>query len=123
MNCPHCGTVCLPEHRFCKNCGATLGARKRHNLKLPARMEHRFRKTFRLLYSALRRPKAIPGTAQTYYYVPFQAATHTNATHHNLLEGLRHKNPAAWHPLKDLEGFSLKEMFSGRFQAPHRGGD
>lgn len=26
MFCPRCGTESLPDHKFCKNCGATLGA-------------------------------------------------------------------------------------------------
>ena len=26
MFCAHCGTQCLPEHKFCKGCGAAIGA-------------------------------------------------------------------------------------------------
>src|SRR5579862_7772402 len=108
MNCPHCGTACLPEHRFCKNCGATLGAAEVHPQIAGANGATHPQSIPPPLVAAPP-PGVIPGTAQAYHYVPVQTATHTSATHHNLLEGLRHRIQKLA-STEDLEGFSLKEM-------------
>jgi Predicted membrane protein len=93
MVCPKCGTACLPEHRFCKSCGTFVGSGDQPQ---PA---------------AAQMP-SVQGTAPTYYFVPVHTQAHA---HGNLLEGLRLRIQRLA-STEDLEGFSLKEMFSDVFK-------
>lgn len=34
MHCPNCGTETLPEHEFCRSCGAGLWSEKKHSRAL-----------------------------------------------------------------------------------------
>ena len=108
MICPQCGTTCLPEHKFCKSCGAALGAIGGFSAvtSLPAASGP---------HAAPLAPGAIAGMPHPYQYVPIQPATHNPTAHTNLLEALRHRIQRLA-STEDLEGFSLKEMFSDVFK-------
>jgi RsiW-degrading membrane proteinase PrsW (M82 family) len=113
MVCPRCGTACLPEHKFCKACGTALGLSDLHQVALTASSAGG--QTFSPPANPAPLPAVSPGSAQMYYYVPAQVAGHQHAAYANLLQGLRHRIQRLA-STEDLEGFSLKAMFSDVFK-------
>jgi len=139
MFCYQCGAACLPEHKFCKSCGATLGtAAGGQEAMQPAPTEA-------MNAQAIAAPAAYPNApppgmpppgmppgylppgappmmypgGQPVYYVPTPGA-HVRSQQINLLEGLqgRIRSLAS---TDSLEGFSLGQMFSEVFK--RRGAD
>ena len=111
MFCAKCGTASLPEYRFCKNCGAALGAAGSELEVAPAAYQN--------IAAAL--PPGVPqviyqGAPQQFYYVSTQAAAQAQAIHHNnLLASLRGRIQSLA-STESLEGFSLSAMFSEAFK-------
>ena len=123
MFCTKCGSACPPEYKFCKNCGTPLarpasdGAAAPTPAVMPAAVP----------YAAV--PQAVPpavypglpaGVAaiggQPVYYTSPQAAVHPHTVQQiNLLHSLRTRIQSLA-STEELEGFSLKEMFSEVFR-------
>ena len=133
MNCPRCGTACLPENKFCKSCGAPIGAASSAQAAAaPAAAPG-------AAPAAAPQPaapganqgapaappgmvpvvyQAYPGGPQQVYYVPAHGAQAGAAA--GFLGGIREKirNLAS---TDKLEGFSLKDLFKETFMK--RGAD
>ena len=118
MFCAHCGMALQPGFKFCKNCGAAVvivsgGAVAASDVALGV-----------AVVAAPPPPPMMPpppmqsGYAvaqQQIYYVSQQAAALAHSAHQNhLIQGLRGRIQGLA-STEDLEGFSLKEMFSGVF--------
>ena len=115
MFCSHCGTALVPGFKFCKNCGAAVVA---------------LGDAQRVVAVAAPPPPPPPGmppppfvSAATYqvaqqqvYYVSQQAAVLAHSVHQNhLVHGLRGRIQSLA-STEELEGFSLKQMFSEVFK-------
>ena len=124
MFCTKCGSACPPEYKFCKNCGSALArpaaletAAVATHVAVPAQTP----------YAAA--PQGIPAAvypglpagvaqvaAQPVYYTSPQAAVHPHTVQQiNLLHSLRARIQSLA-STEELEGFSLKEMFSEVFR-------
>ena len=128
MFCAKCGTACLPDHKFCKNCGAPLGAAGSlvdvvpvaavANLQVPGVLAATPAPQQDI---AAVIPPGVPqatyqGVPPQFYYVSPQAAAQAQTVHQkNLLLSLR-KRLQSLASTENLEGFSLKAMFSEAFK-------
>ena len=128
MFCAKCGTACLPDHKFCKNCGAPLGAAGSlvdvvpvaavANLQVPGVLAATPAPQQNI---AAVIPPGVPqatyqGVPPQFYYVSPQAAAQAQTVHQkNLLLSLR-KRLQSLASTENLEGFSLKTMFSEAFK-------
>ena len=128
MFCAKCGTACLPDHKFCKNCGAPLGAAGSlvdvvpvaavANLQVPGVLAATPAPQQNI---AAVIPPGVPqatyqGVPPQFYYVSPQAAAQAQTVHQkNLLLSLR-KRLQSLASTENLEGFSLKAMFSEAFK-------
>ena len=127
MFCPHCGTACEPENKFCKSCGATVGAAgSAQPAAVPAAAPQPavpapYQVGYQVAHQAAPAPppgmvpvvyQAYPGGPQQMYYVP----AHGIQAHMGggLLEGIRSKIRELASTDK-LEGFSLSQTFSQAF--------
>lgn len=120
MFCTRCGSACPPEYKFCNHCGAPLAhpsAAAAAPVPMPAQAP----------YAAVPQPVppavypgvpagAAPVAGQPVYYVSPQAAVHPHMVQQiNLLHSLRTRIQHLA-STEELEGFSLKEMFSEVFR-------
>jgi RsiW-degrading membrane proteinase PrsW (M82 family) len=111
MFCSHCGMALQPGFKFCKNCGAAVATPSNPQGVVSA--------------SAPPPPPPPPPPMQAgayqvaqqqVYYVSHQAAVLAHSAHRNhLIQGLRGRIQSLA-STEDLEGFSLKEMFSEVFK-------
>jgi RsiW-degrading membrane proteinase PrsW (M82 family) len=138
MFCAHCGTQCLPEHKFCKGCGAAIGA-PGSTLDAPPASAAPLLSTVPMvaaappapppppIYTAAMVPPpppypgappgVYPGVPQPVYYVNAQQ----HARHQmNVLQSLKDRIQSMA-STETLEGFSLTQMFSDVFK--RRGGE
>ena len=138
MFCGQCGTACLPEYRFCKNCGAAVGAPENGfavnvpevaAVSVPAvqaagqEMQAMAPAAYQNVAASV--PPPVPPVAppgvyqavpQPIYYVTQQAAAQAHTAHqNNLLSSLRGRIQSLA-STESLEGFSLKDMFSEAFK-------
>lgn len=124
MFCNQCGTACQPENKFCKNCGAPLGAAAHVQpvAVAPPPPPPPLQPVQPVQYVpqppqyAGVPPVNYPGMPQPVYYISQQAAV---AAHHvqqnNMLASLRGRIQSLA-STESLEGFSLKDMFSEVFK-------
>ncbi len=119
MNCPRCGTACLPDTKFCKNCGAPMGvASSAQAAAAPAAPQQPAAPG--AYQGAQAAPpgmvpvmyQAYPGGPQQVYYMPAQSGQAHGSG--GLLEGLNAQIRAIASTDK-LEGFSFKDTFSKAF--------
>jgi RsiW-degrading membrane proteinase PrsW (M82 family) len=119
MNCPRCGTAGLPETKFCKNCGAPMGAAS--SAQPAAAPQPATPAAYPAAYPGAPTPppgmvpvvyQATPGGPQQVYYMPAQGAQAHGAG--GVLAGLNAeiRKIAA---TDELEGFSLKDTFGQAF--------
>jgi len=126
MFCPRCGTESAPEHKFCKSCGAPLGAAgAAQNVAAggaapPAQAAAA--PQWQSTPQAQQAPppgmvpvlyQAYPGGPQQVYYMP-ASQVHGRA-HQGVMEGLTSRIRRLASTDK-LEGFSLGQMFSEVFK-------
>jgi protease PrsW len=119
MNCPRCGTACLPDTKFCKNCGAAIGAAS--SAQAAAAPQPAASAAYPAAYPGAPAPppgmvpvvyQATPGGPQQVYYMPAQGGqAHASA---GLLAGLNAQIRAIA-STDQLEGFSLKQTFGQAF--------
>jgi protease PrsW len=133
MFCPKCGSACLPEHKFCKSCGAPVGvAGDAELLAQAAAPVLQTNGGAAAPYPTVPPPSApppgmtppfmppgaqpviYPGVGQPVYYVAAPAA-HVRSQQLNLLESLRGRI-RSMASTDSLEGFSLGQMFSEVFK-------
>jgi protease PrsW len=143
MFCTKCGSACLPEHKFCKSCGAPLGVASIVQQTAPATATPTFQTNGGaqaipsaaypnvppsvpppgmplpgvappLYASPGAQPVMYPAAGQPVYYVAVPGA-HPHPQQVNLLESLRSRIRGLA-STESLEGFSLKEMFSDVFK-------
>ena len=116
MYCNRCGTECALEHKFCKNCGSPVGTNGDSSAvsspgpisqAVPFAPAVPFTQAIPL--GAQIPPPPYPGYPQPIYYV------HQQVAHQNLLQSLRARIQRLA-STEDLEGFSLKSMFSEVFK-------
>ena len=111
MFCMHCGTAYLPGYKFCKHCGAAIVM---------------VSDATGVAVAAAPPPPMPPPpppmaggyqvAQQQIYYVSQQAAVLAHSVHrNNLLQSLRGRIQSLA-STENLEGFSLKEMFSEVFK-------
>jgi protease PrsW len=109
MFCANCGTECQPEFRFCKKCGAPVGAGAAAAAAQAVPM---------VAAPVVQAPAAVPPTypqpmyQQAVYYVSAQAQTLHQL---NVLQSMRAKLQGLA-STEGLEGFSLSAMFSEVFK-------
>jgi len=126
MFCMHCGTASQPGNKFCKSCGAVIGAAGGRDIASgatngdgPAAASPALQAVVPMAYqnAAIGAPPAVyPGVPQPIYYVTAQAAAQSHSAHQiNLLQSLQERIQSLASTEK-LEGFSLKEMFSEVFK-------
>ena len=141
MICGQCGTACLPEHKFCKNCGAAVGASADAQeaaaaaaVAMPAVLTPEMQAIAPAVQAmapaayqnvAASVPPTVPPVAppgvyqavpQPIYYVTQQAAAQAHtARQNNLLASLRGRIQSLA-STESLEGFSLRSMFSEAFK-------
>jgi len=124
MNCPRCGTACLPENKFCKSCGAPIGAASSPQAaaSFAAAPQPAAQAAYPGAYPGAQAPppgmvpvtyQAYPGGPQQVYYVPAQGMQpHAGV---GLLQSIqaqiRHIAST-----DQLEGFSLSQTFSETFK-------
>ncbi len=128
MFCARCGTQCLPEQKFCKNCGAALGVQgSTHDVPLAPPPPAVAVAPPPAVQTVPPPPYPVPpplvyqGVPQPAYYVSPQAAVQS---HHLQQVHVLHSLEARIQSLastEDLEGFSLGQMFSEVFK--RRSGD
>ena len=125
MFCPHCGTACLPENKFCKSCGAAIGAAG--NAQAAAAPQPAAPAPYPGAYPGAPAPppgmvpvlyQAYPGGPQQVYYMPAQGGRAQAGG--GILAGIQDKIRALASSDK-LEGFSLKDLFKETLTK--RGGD
>ena len=128
MFCTKCGSACPPEHKFCNKCGAQLlrpsateavAAPSPALMPQPAAVETPF-----VAVPAAVPPSVYPGmpvgvvpaAGQPVYYTSPQAVTHPHTVQQiHLLQSLRTRIQSLA-STEELEGFSLKDMFSEVFR-------
>jgi protease PrsW len=136
MFCNSCGSACLPENKFCKNCGAPVGAAasaqeappaapaptvqpvQPAQAVPPAAYPAAYPAGYPAAYPGAPPgvyPAAYPGAQQPVYYVTPQAAAHAHRAQMNLMQNLRGRIQSMA-STESLEGFSLKDMFSQVFK-------
>jgi RsiW-degrading membrane proteinase PrsW (M82 family) len=130
MFCASCGTASLPEYKFCKSCGAAIiasgGTQQGSSAaELPA-IQSASTAVFRNVQAVSVPPPSplsggapptygYPGGTQPIYYVTAQTAGQHVVHQMNLLENLRGRLQSLA-STENLEGFSLKDMFSEVFK-------
>lgn len=123
MFCPRCGTACMPEQKFCKSCGAAVGAAGSAQAAAaqpvaPAAVPQPGAPA---TYPGASAPppgmvpvlyQAYPGGPQQVYYVPAHGVQAQAAG--GFMAGIRERirNLAS---TDKLEGFSLRELFQETF--------
>lgn len=140
MFCPKCGSACLPEHKFCKSCGAPMGVASDAEVAGQAAptpiLQTNGGAQAVAAYPSVPPPGVLPpgmpppyippgaqpvmypGVGQPVYYVAAPGAqVHSQV---NLLESLRGRI-RSMASTDSLEGFSLGQMFSEVFK--RRGAD
>lgn len=127
MFCTKCGSACPPEHKFCKSCGAPLAhpaATDTVAALPPVAMPQAAVQAPFVAVAPTVPPSVYPGVpagvvpvaGQPVYYVSPQAATHPHTVQQiHLLQSLRTRIQGLA-STEELEGFSLKEMFSEVFR-------
>jgi RsiW-degrading membrane proteinase PrsW (M82 family) len=127
MFCNQCGTETLPEHKFCKNCGAVQGTeRVVQSAANGAQVEAAGLQVQQVTPGNVPvgqasgasgvMPGLIPGAVPGVYYVNPQAMAHPATAHQtNLLHGLQARLQSLA-STESLEGFSLPQMFSEVFK-------
>ena len=124
MFCTRCGSACPPEDKFCKNCGnAIVRSAAAEMASVPSTTVMPAQAPYVAAPQAI--PPAVypglpPGVAavagQPVYYTSPQAAVHPHTVQQiNLLHSLRARIQSLA-STEELEGFSLKEMFSEVFR-------
>jgi len=140
--CPSCGTACLPENKFCKSCGAPVGAASSAQAAAapaappaapaaapqpavprayPGANAGAYQGAYQGAYPGAQAPppgmvpvvyQAYPGGPQQVYYMPAQSVQAQGGG--GLLEGIRAqiRNLAS---TDKLEGFSLGQTFGQAF--------
>ena len=126
MFCGQCGTACQPEYKFCKNCGAAVGASANvqdaaagsamDDPAVQAMAPETYQNVAANVPLAVLAPGAYQTVPQPIYYVAQQAAVQAQTARQNrLLSSLRGRIQSLA-STENLEGFSLKEMFSEAFK-------
>ncbi len=119
MNCPRCGTACLPETKFCKNCGAPMGAAS--SAQAAAAPQPAASAAYPAAYPGSPAPppgmvpvvyQATPGGPQQVYYMPAHPGQPQAGA--GLLAGLN-AEIRKLASTDQLEGFSLKQTFGQAF--------
>jgi RsiW-degrading membrane proteinase PrsW (M82 family) len=126
MVCARCGTECLPEQKFCKNCGNPLAADGTQAIPpvspplavqaAPPPPPPAYPPPAAPMAYAAAQPLAYQAVPQPVYYVTAQAAaTQAHHVQQNVMHNLRARiqNLAS---TEELEGFSLPQMFSEVFK-------
>jgi RsiW-degrading membrane proteinase PrsW (M82 family) len=131
MHCARCGTECLPEQKFCKNCGNALAADGAQAIPPvfpplavqaapPPPPAYYPPPAAPMAYPAAQ-PLAYQAVPQPVYYVTAQAAaTQAHHVQQNVMHNLRARIQSLA-STEELEGFSLPQMFSEVFK--RRGAD
>jgi len=121
MFCARCGTALLPGNKFCKSCGATVGASSSAQaapLAAPTPILQAVppgANQYAPPASGVS-PGAYQAAPQPVYYISQEAAAMAHKVQqNNLLHGLRGRIQKLA-STESLEGFSLKEMFSEVFK-------
>lgn len=124
MFCTKCGSACPPEYKFCKSCGAaivrpasaeTVAVAAPAAMAAPAPYAAVPPAMPPSLYPGMP-PGMVPANGQPVYYVSPQAAVHPHTVQQiNLLHSLRTRIQSLA-STEELEGFSLKQMFSEVFR-------
>jgi protease PrsW len=124
MNCPRCGTACLPENKFCKNCGAPISAASSAQPAAApsAGPQPAASAAYPGAYPGTQAPppgmvpvmyQAYPGGPQQVYYVPAQGMQpHAGV---GLLQNIQAQIRKIA-STDQLEGFSLSQTFSETFK-------
>ena len=129
MNCPRCGTACLPENKFCKSCGGPLNAVSSAQPAAlppaappPAAPQPAAQAAYPGAYPGSQAPppgmvpvmyQAYPGGPQQIYYVPAQGMQpHAGG---GLLASIQAQIRSIA-STDQLEGFSLSQTFSETFK-------
>jgi RsiW-degrading membrane proteinase PrsW (M82 family) len=124
MNCPRCGTACLPENKFCKSCGAPISAASSaQSAAAPAAASQPAASAaYPGAYPGSQAPppgmvpvmyQAYPGGPQQLYYVPAQGMQPHAAG--GLLQSIQAQIRKIASS-DQLEGFSLSQTFSETFK-------
>jgi RsiW-degrading membrane proteinase PrsW (M82 family) len=124
MNCPRCGTACLPENKFCKSCGAPISAASSaQSAAAPAAASQPAASAaYPGAYPGSQAPppgmvpvmyQAYPGGPQQVYYVPAQGMQPHSAG--GLLQSIQAQIRKIASS-DQLEGFSLSQTFSETFK-------
>lgn len=124
MNCPRCGTACLPENKFCKSCGAPISAASSAQpAAAPAgASQPAASAAYPGAYPGSQAPppgmvpvmyQAYPGGPQQVYYVPAQGMQPHAAG--GLLQSIQAQIRKIASS-DQLEGFSLSQTFSETFK-------
>ena len=127
MFCARCGTEVLPEHKFCKSCGAVQGAQAAMQDTAGLYAQRAEPMLQQVATGAIPvgqagvAPGVFQGAAQGVYYVTPQMIGQAQTVHQtNLLHSLQGRLQSLA-STESLEGFSLTEMFSEVFK--RRGGE
>ena len=130
MFCPHCGTACLPETKFCKSCGTAIGAASSAPASAApvpgaapaAASQPAAHAAYPGAYPGSQAPppgmvpvmyQAYPGGPQQVYYVPAQGMQpHAGV---GLLQNIQAQIRKIA-STDQLEGFSLSQTFSETFK-------
>ncbi len=124
MNCPRCGTACLPENKFCKSCGAPISAASsaQPTAAASAAPQPAASAAYPGAYPGTQAPppgmvpvmyQAYPGGPQQVYYVPAQGMQpHAGV---GLLQNIQAQIRKIA-STDQLEGFSLSQTFSETFK-------
>ncbi|MFZ0338832.1 MAG: PrsW family intramembrane metalloprotease [Terracidiphilus sp.] len=130
MFCPHCGTACLPETKFCKSCGTAIGAASSAQASAApapgaapaAASQPAAHAAYPGAYPGAQPPppgmvpvmyQAYPGGPQQVYYVPAQGMQpHAGVGLLQSIQAQIRKIASS----DQLEGFSLRQTFSETFK-------
>jgi RsiW-degrading membrane proteinase PrsW (M82 family) len=125
MNCPRCGTACLPENKFCKSCGAPISAASSPQAAASfaaAPQPAATQAAYPGAYPGAQAPppgmvpvtyQAYPGGPQQVYYVPAGGMQpHAGVGLLQSIQAQIRKIASS----DQLEGFSLSQTFSETFK-------
>ena len=126
MICARCGTECLPEQKFCKNCGNPLAADGTQAIPpvspplavqaAPPPPPPAYPPPAAPMAYPAAQPLAYQAVPQPVYYVTAQAAaTQAHHVQQNMMHNLRSRIQSLA-STEELEGFSLPQMFSEVFK-------
>src|ERR1039458_8395000 len=122
MLCARCGTECLPEQKFCKNCGAPMAAGGTQAIPpvspplavqaAPPPPPPGYPPPPTALAYPAAQPLVYQGVPQPVYYVSAQAAaTQAHHVQQNVMHNLRSRIQSLA-STEEWGGFSLTQMFS-----------